>query len=33
MIASSSIFRSHTGRVIRDLFRLLNAVYSIVRKH
>ena len=28
MIASSSTFRPHPGRVIRDLFRLLNAVYS-----
>ena len=26
MIASSSTFRSHPGRVIRDLFRLLNDV-------
>ena len=33
MIASSSTFRPHTGRVIRDLFRLLDAVYGIVRKH
>ena len=33
MIASSSTFRLHPGRVIRDLFRLLNAVYGIVRKH
>ena len=33
MIASSSTFRPHPGRVIRDLFRLLNAVYCIVRKH
>ena len=33
MIASSSTFRPHPGRVIRDLFRLLNAVYGIVRKH
>ena len=36
MIASSSTFRPHPGRVIRDLFRLLNmlnAVYSIVREH
>ena len=27
MIASSSTFRPHPGRVIRDLFRLLDAVY------
>ena len=33
MIASSSTFRPHMGRVIRDLFRLLDAVYGIVRKH
>ena len=33
MIASSSTFRPHPGRVIRDLFRLLDAVYGIVRKH
>ena len=33
MIASSSTFRPHHGRVIRDLFRLLDAVYGIVRKH
>ena len=33
MIASSSTFRPHLGRVIRDLFRLLDAVYCIVRKH
>ena len=33
MIASSSTFRPHLGRVIRDLFRLLDAVYGIVRKH
>ena len=33
MIASSSTFRPHPGRVIRDLFRLLNAVYGIVWKH
>ena len=26
MMASSSTFRPHTGRVIRDLFRLLHAV-------
>ena len=26
MIASSSIFRPHPGMVIKDLFRLLNAV-------
>ena len=26
MIASSSIFRPHSGKVIRDLFHLLNAV-------
>ena len=32
MIASSSAFRPHPGRVIRDLSRLLNAVYGIVRK-
>ena len=31
MIASSSTFRPHPGRVIKDLFRLLNAVYGIVR--
>ena len=31
MIASSSTFRPHLGRVIRDLFRLLDAVYDIVR--
>ena len=30
MIASSSTFRPHLGRVIRDLFRLLDAVYGIV---
>ena len=29
MIASSSTFCPHLGRVIRDLFRLLNAVYGI----
>ena len=33
MIASSSTFLPHLGRVIRDLFRLLDAVYGIVRKH
>ena len=33
MIASGSIFCPHPGRVIRDLFRLLDAVYGIVRKH
>ena len=33
MIAGSSTFRPHLGKVIRDLFRLLNAVYGIVRKH
>ena len=33
MIASSSTFRPHPGRVIRDMFRLLYAVYGIVRKH
>ena len=33
IIASSSTFRPHPGRVIRNLFRLLNAVYDIVRKH
>ena len=33
MIASGSIFCSHLGRVIRDLFRPLYAVYGIVRKH
>ena len=33
MIASSSTFNPHLGRVIRDLFRLLAAVYGIVRKH
>ena len=33
MIASSSTFCPHPGRVIRDLFRLLDAVYGIVRKH
>ena len=33
MIASSRpTFRPHPGRVIRDLFRLFNAVYGIVRK-
>ena len=32
MIASSSTFRPHPGRVIRDLFRLLDAVYGIVLK-
>ena len=30
---SSSTFLPHLGRVIRDLFRLLDAVYGIVRKH
>ena len=29
MIASSSTFRPHTGRVIRDLFRLLDAVTAL----
>ena len=33
MIASNSTSRTHPGRVIRDLFRLLYAVYGIVRKH
>ena len=33
MIASISTVRPHPGRVIRDLFHLLNAVYGIVRKH
>ena len=33
MIASSSTFCPHLGRVIRDLFRLLDAVYGIVWKH
>ena len=33
MIASSSTFCPYPGRVIRDLFRLLDAVYGIVRKH
>ena len=33
MIASGSTFRLYPGRIIRDLFRLLNAVYGIVRKH
>ena len=33
MIASSSTFCPHLGRVIRDLFRLLDAVYGIVREH
>ena len=33
MIASGNTFRPHPGRVIRDLFRLLNAVFCIVRKH
>ena len=33
MIASSSTFCPHPGRVIRDLFRLLHAVYGNVRKH
>ena len=32
MIASSSTFRPPLGRVIRDMFRLLDAVYGIVRK-
>ena len=31
--ASSSTFCPHPGRVIRDLFRLLNAVFCIVQKH
>ena len=30
---SSSTFCPHLGRVIRDLFRLLDVVYGIVRKH
>ena len=30
MIASSTTFRPHLGRVIRNLFRLLDAVYGIV---
>ena len=29
MIASSSTFRPHPGRVIRDLFRLLDAVTAL----
>ena len=29
MIASSSTFRPHSGRVIRDLFRLLDAVTAL----
>ena len=33
MIASSSTFCPHLGRVIRHLFRLLDAVYGIVREH
>ena len=33
MIASSSTFCPHLGRFIRDLSRLLDAVYGIVRKH
>ena len=33
MIASSSTFHPHPGRVIVDLFRLLDALYGIVRKH
>ena len=33
MIASSSTFCPHPGRVIKDLFRLLDAVYGIVREH
>ena len=33
MIASSSTFCPHLGRVIRDLFRLLDAVYGIVWQH
>ena len=33
MIASGNTFRPHPGRVIRDLFRLLNAVFCIVRNH
>ena len=33
MIASSSTFCPHPGRVITDLFRLLDAVYGIVRRH
>ena len=31
MIASSSTFRPHQGRVIRDLFRLLDAVTALYR--
>ena len=33
MIAGGSTFRPHPGRVIKDLFCLLDAVYGIVRKH
>ena len=33
MIASSGTFRPHLGRVIRDLFRMLDAVYGIIRNH
>ena len=33
MIASSSTFCPYPGRIIRDLFCLLDAVYGIVRKH
>ena len=33
MIASSSTFCPHLGRAISDLFRLLDAVYGIVREH
>ena len=33
MIASSSTFCPHLGRVIRDLFRLLDSVYGIVQEH
>ena len=33
VIASSSTFCPHLGRVIRDLFCLLDAVYGIVREH
>ena len=33
MIDSSGTFCPHLGRVIRDLSRLLDAVYGIVREH
>ena len=33
MISSSSTLRPHTGRVIRDLFSLLNAVFGIVQNY